>query len=112
MRPISGIAYSLLIFLSIEVTLLPVKLLHLQTYKNMKLGDWLHSNPNFLWVATFCFLWTSTLSWLGLIGIKPTNISTSLKTPVAELNFSMQIKDSNKTNQQPSVPTKTNLPDY
>lgn len=78
----------------------------------MNMRNWLYSNPNFLWVTTFCFVWLSTLSWLGLIGIKPTNISTSLKTPVGELKFSMQIKDTNKTNQEPSVPTTTDLSDH
>jgi hypothetical protein len=98
--------------LPIEVTLLPVKLLHLQTYKSMKLSDWLHCNPNFLWVATFCFFWISTLSWLGLTGIKPTNISTSLKTPVAEVNLSIQIKDNKEINYQLSIPNKANLFDH
>lgn len=78
----------------------------------MKTLNCLHCNPKFLWVTTFSFLWISTLSWLGLIGVKPTNISTSLKTPVAEFNFSIQIKDSKEINHQLNVPTKTQLPDY
>jgi hypothetical protein len=77
----------------------------------METGYWLHCNPTLVWATTSCLFWFSTLVWLTLTGIKPTNISSSLKTPIAEVNFSIQVKDSNKINQQLNIPGKTYLPD-
>jgi hypothetical protein len=77
----------------------------------MRTGHRLHCNPTLVWATTFSLFWISTLSWLGLAGIKPTNLSSSLKTPIAEINFSIQIKDSKKINQQLNVPTKPDLLD-